>query len=467
MSFKLLPTQTLALLNAIRNNGTDNYKERVPVATQKNIKEYGVALAQKKELYNEFVDCLITRIGLTIIGSQDYTNPLKKFKKGQLALGDTIQDIFVDIATSEGVFDPTGSNPLSRKKDDVIAYYMTLERRDEYKKSISKQQLLNAFTSVNKIGDFISAQMNSLYSGAEYDEYLCTIELLGQFKPFVQEYAVPDLLSTINTSNLTGFIKTVRKAYKELKFMSRRHNYAGVMRKSDISDMTFFVRSDIMAEVDVEVLASAFNMNKTDFIGKVIEVENFGQFDNMALNGDHPMLSTKPVIAMLVDDEVVQIYDQLVEMASIINPHGLFENYFYHIWQLLSCRKFANAVLFTTSPDVTIEIMSGTTSKIGYAEYEYTWTDKDGVTQNAKVRFDANKDGTGVTAKLANIYKAGNALKLYTANGTLLSSATISTAVAPAGTSVSSTVSLSSGVLTIPSGHTFDAVPEYIVVTLA
>lgn len=466
MALKLLPTQTLALLNAIRNDATDYYKERVPVATQESIKDYGASLQVDKKLFNEFVECLYGRIGLTIVGSQDYRNPLKKFKKGTLRFGDTIQDIFVDIATAEGIFDPTGSNPLSRKKDDVICYYHKIDRKDYYKKSISRQQLLSAFVSVEKIGDFISAQMNSLYSGAEYDEYLATIELLGQFKPFIQEYAVPDLLSTINTSNLTGFIKTVKKAYSDLKFMSRRHNYAGVMRKSSIEDMTFFVRKDIMAEVDVEVLASAFNMNKTDFIGKVIEVENFGQFDNMALNGDHPMLSTKPVIAMLVDDNLVQIYDQLVEMATIYNPQGLFENYFYHIWQVLSCRKFENAVLFTTSPDVTINVLSGSTSKVGYAIYSYSWTDKDGVSHNSSVRFDANKDGSGVTVKLANIYKAGNAVSLYTKDGTLLSSATVSSAVDPSGTSVTSNVSLSSGVLTIPSGHTFSAVPEYVDVTL-
>lgn len=466
MAIKLIPTQTIALLNAIRADASKDFQERVPVVTEANIKEYGASLQNDKRLYNEFVDCLIGRIGMTIIGSQNFKNNLAKFKKGQLPFGDTIQDVFVDVAKSEGVFDPDGANVLARSKDEAICYYHKVDRKNYYKKSISREQLLGAFLSVQKIGDFISAQFNSLYSGAEWDEYLATIELLGQFKPFVEEYAIPDLLSTINTSNLTGFVKTLRKAYKDLQFMSRKHNYAGVARKSDPAELTLFIRKDISAELDVEVLASAFNMDKTTLMGMVTEVETFGSFDDYALDGDHPMLSTKPVMAMLVDNEILQIYDQLVEMASILNPKGLFENYFYHIWQVLSMRKFANAIYFTTSPDVTINVLAGSTSKVAYAEYAYTYTDKDGATQNAKVRFDTNKDGSGVTVKLANIYKAGNKVSLYTKDGTKLTSATISTAVDPAGTSVASNVSLSSGELTIPSGHTFDTVPSYITVTL-
>ena len=465
MAFILTPTQTVGILNAVRIDATDYYKDRVPVATQKNIKEYGASLQKDKKLYNEFVECLSGRIGLTIVGSQDFTNPLKRFKKGLLRFGDTIQDIFVDIATAEGVFDPTGANPLGRRKDDVVCYYHKVDRKDKYVKSISRPQLLGAFTSAEKIGDFISAQMNALYAGAEYDEYLATIELLGQFKPFMQEYAVPDVMTTISTSNLTGLVKTLKKAKSDLKFMSRKHNYTGVMKKSD-KDVTLVIRKDVYAELDVEVLAAAFNMEKTEFIGKVLEVENFGSLDNFALDGNFAMPSTKNVVAMLVDDNLVQIYDQLQEMATIYNPDGLFENYFYHIWQVLSCRKFENAVVFTTSPNVVIDVKSGTTSKVGYGLYTYTWTDKDGVTQTATIRFDANKDGSGITIKLANADNANNKVALYTADGTLLSSASISTAVDPSGTSVASNVSLSSGYITIPSGHTFSSVPEYVVVTL-
>lgn len=466
MAIKLIPTQTISLLNAIRDYVSDDFKERVPVATEANIKEYGASLQNDKRLYNEFVDCLVGRIGMTIIGSQNFKNELAKFKKGQLPFGDTIQDVFVDVAKSEGVFDHDGANVLARTKDEAICYYHKVVRKDYYKKSISREQLLGAFLSVQKIGDFISAQFNSLYSGAEWDEYLATIELLGTFKPFMEEYAVPDLLTTINTTNLTGFVKTLRKGYKDLQFMSRKHNYAGVARRSAPEDLTLFIRKDISAELDVEVLASAFNIDKTTLMGKMIEVETFGTLDAFALDGDHPMLSTKPVLAMLVDNEILQIYDQLVEMASILNPKGLFENYYYHVWQVLSMRKFANCICFTTSPDVVINVLAGTTSKVAYAEYAYTYTDKDGATQNAKVRFDTNKDGSGVTVKLANIYKTGNKVSLFTKDGTKLTSATVASAVNPAGTSVTSNVSLSSGELTIPSGHTFSAVPEYITVTL-
>ena len=216
----LLPTQTLGLLETIRNGASDEFKNRIPTATATSLKEWGTQLSENKQLFNEFVGLLV-RIGKTIISSQSFNNPLAKFKKGELKYGETIQDIWIEIAESQGIFDPTGSNPLTRTKDDVQALYSHINRKDYYEKSISRQQLLNAFTTPERIGDFITEQMNSLYSGSEYDEYLCTLELLGNYKPFYELYEVPVLMiddnndkssAEITQSKLTTLVKTMRKA---------------------------------------------------------------------------------------------------------------------------------------------------------------------------------------------------------------------------------------------------------------
>ena len=178
MSVTLLPTQTIALLNTIRNNASTAFQERIPSATQTNLKDWAVGLKDNKADYNEFVGLLV-RIGKVIVDSQDYKNQLARFKKGELPYGATIQNIWVDIATSEGVFDPTGANPLGRRLSDVEALYVNVNRKDKYVKSISRPQLLNAFASADKLGDFVMAQMNAIYSGAEYDEYLCTKTLVS------------------------------------------------------------------------------------------------------------------------------------------------------------------------------------------------------------------------------------------------------------------------------------------------
>ena len=460
----LLPTQTLALLATIRNGASDEFKNRIPVATANNLKEWGTQLAENKQLYNEFVGLLV-RIGKVIISSQAFTNPLAKFKKGELKYGETIQDIWVEIAESIGVFDPTGANPLTRSKDDVIALYSHINRKDEYKKSISRQQLLNAFTSPERIGDFITEQMNSLYAGSEYDEYLCVLELLGAYKPFYEVYQVPALMDddnnsgvTITSSNLTQFVKTLRKGYKDLQFMSREHNAMGVMRKSNPTDISVFIRKDIASEIDVEVLANAFNLNKTDLVGKIIEVENFGDSDNISnlstASGTANAFSTKDVLAVMVENDAIQIYDTLIEMGTIYNPHGLFENYFYHIWQAMFMRKFSNAIAFCQAKsdntgattrlqldlnDIASDVVSVVTNqraglvdnKFGYALGTYSYTDKNGATQNISVKVDVLIDKAGhptlslpfVYNNVSNAHYPVSVWKLYKYDGTLYTTA--------------------------------------------
>ena len=487
MSKSLLPTQTLALLSSIRNSASDEFKNRVPVPTEKSIKEWGTQLAENKQLYNEFVGLLV-RIGKVIISSQSYNNPLAKFKKGELKYGETIQDIWIEIAESVGVFDPTGANPLTRSKDDVQALYAHINRKDEYKKSISRQQLLNAFTSPERIGDFITEQMNSLYAGSEYDEYLCTLELLGSYKPFYEIYNVPVLMVddnnasvTITSSNLSAFVKTLRKGFKDLQFMSREHNAMGVMRKSNANDIYVFIRKDVSAEIDVDVLAAAFNINKTDLVGKVIEVENFGMNDEISndttASGTQNVFSTKDIVAVMIEDDCLQIYDTLREMGTIFNPHGLFENYFYHIWQAMFMRKFSNAIAFCQTPITRLQLdlnaiksdvvssSSGARTdlvdnKFGYALGSYTYTDKDGATQTINVKVDILMDKNGhPTLALPFVYNDVNnahypvsCWKLYKYDGTLYTTAKN---IKDSANNTIGTIASSTGVIALASTLTF------------
>ena len=72
------------VLNAIRANASSTYQERIPVATQENIRQIGNAMMTYEATQNEFLSALVNRIGRVIITSKSYTNPLRVFKKGIL-----------------------------------------------------------------------------------------------------------------------------------------------------------------------------------------------------------------------------------------------------------------------------------------------------------------------------------------------------------------------------------------------
>lgn len=74
------------VLNAIRANASSTYQERIPVATQENIRQIGNAMMTYEATQNEFLSALVNRIGRVIITSKSYTNPLRVFKKEFLSM---------------------------------------------------------------------------------------------------------------------------------------------------------------------------------------------------------------------------------------------------------------------------------------------------------------------------------------------------------------------------------------------
>lgn len=76
-----LAASSVDILNAIRNSASQTYQDRVPVATQNNIKEVGNPIITFEAIQNEFLHALVNRIGRVLITSKSYENPLKRFKR--------------------------------------------------------------------------------------------------------------------------------------------------------------------------------------------------------------------------------------------------------------------------------------------------------------------------------------------------------------------------------------------------
>ena len=145
-----LTGSSVDILNAIRNSATTNFRDYVPVATGDvdSIREIGAIIMQFPALQNEFLTALVNRIGRVILGSKLYTNPWAKFKKGEMLLGETIEDIFVNIAKPFTYDVETAeSEVFKREIPDVRATFYTLNYQKFYKATIQREQLRQAFLS--------------------------------------------------------------------------------------------------------------------------------------------------------------------------------------------------------------------------------------------------------------------------------------------------------------------------------
>lgn len=376
---KLMAT-SVDILNAIRNNATANYRDYVPPAdpSQDSIREIGAIIMQYPALQNEFLTALVNRIGRTMITSKMYSNPWAVFKQGTLEFGETIEDIFVNIAKPYE-YDPAvaESEVFKREIPDVRAAFYVLNYQKFYKQTIQNDQLRQAFLAWDGVTDLISKIINAMYTSANLDEFLTMKYMLaknilaGRLKPVLIQQVVP--------VNMNSIVSTIKGVSNELEFMSDENNAAGVQTYTLKDDQYLIVNSQFDATMDVEVLASAFNMSKAEFMGHRILVDSFGKLNTDRLDqlfkndpnytklSEDDIKTLDAVPAVLVDKNWFMIFDNLYEFTEQYNGQGLYWNYWFHTWKTFAVSPFANGVVFTTTaPGVTsvsINPSTVTTSK--------------------------------------------------------------------------------------------------------
>lgn len=335
-----LEAQNLDILNAIRNDASLEYQNRIPIATQENIKQIADEMYNYKATANEFLDHLINRIALVLITSKSYQNPLRMFKKGVLEFGETVEEIFVGIAKAH-IFDPDVAEKevFKREIPDVNAVFHRLNLKNFYKTTVSHEQLRTAFLSSQGLFDLVTRIVESLYTSMEYDEFVTMKQLLvdgikaGKFYPVqVEDITNPD--------NLKSVVASIKGYSNLLEFMSTKYNYMAVPTHTTKDRQVLFLDAKADALFDVEVLASAFNMSKVEFMGRRVLIDNFAE-----LTG---------VVAALVDESFFMVFDNLIYFTDIYNAQGLYWNYFLHVWKTFSTSPFANAIVFTTNDISTV-----------------------------------------------------------------------------------------------------------------
>lgn len=388
-------TTPVQILNTIRANASNEYQERIPLATRENIAAVGNAITDYAPTRNEFLNALINRIGMVVIQSRLYDNPLKEFKKGMLEFGKDIEEIFVEIAKAQH-YDPelAETNVFKRVIPDVKAIFHRMNRQDVYKVTISNDQLRTAFLSYQGIEDLIGRIVDSLYSGDNYDEFIL-------MKQLVVDYANKGLFYPVTVGPVTdeasakAFTIKMRAMATTLGFMSSNYNAQGVHTFTPIEDLVIFMTPEAEALIDVESLARAFNIQYADFLGHVVIVDNFGDLTN--------------VQAVMVDKKWFMVYDNFFNFTEQYNAEGLYWNYFFHHWQTLSTSQFANAIIFTTDvPAVQSVAISPTSASVSHGQnVQFTATVTATGMASKAVTYNVSAESGNITSKDTTITSSG------------------------------------------------------------
>lgn len=362
-----LTNSSVDILNVIRNNASVNYQNYVPQATAdaESIKEIGAVIMDNPQLQNEFLSALVNRIGRVLITSKMYENPWSMFKKGMLEFGETIEEIFVNIA-KPFQFDPAvaETNLFKREIPDVRSAFHIMNYQKYYKTTIQNDQLRQAFLSWQGITDLIAKIVDAMYTGANYDEFQTMKYMLA--KNVLNGRMYPVTIPAVTSDNMKSIVSTIKGVSNNFEFLSDKYNIAGVQNNSKKTEQYLLINSNFDATMDVEVLASAFNMDKAEFLGKRVLVDSFGSLDIARLNilfADDPTyteISTDELKALdaipciLVDENWFMIFDNYYNFTEQYNGEGLYWNYWYHVWKTFSISPFVNNALFIPGvPSVT------------------------------------------------------------------------------------------------------------------
>ena len=362
-----LNANSVGILNAIRDNASAQYYQAVPQAqaTSESIRAVGEQILAFQPRMNEFVSALVNRIARVVVTSKLYSNPLAFAKKGLLEYGETIEEIFVDIAKANS-YDWNSTNEteqaFKREHPDIKTAFHALNMQTYYKATISEQNLRQAFLSLNGVTDLIARIVNSLYSGAAYDEYI-------MMKYVIAQSLIPGnvKMTTIDAvddeASGKAAVKKVKAITGKLQFMSNEYNIAGVNTFiSSPSDIFVVMTADYEASIDVDVLASAFNMDKVQFMGQRVLVDSFSfndgelaRLDELLENdptykrpSEDDLTALKTVGIVVMSRDWFQVYDVLNQFTEQYNAALLYWNEFNHVWRIYSASPFAPIVGFTT-----------------------------------------------------------------------------------------------------------------------
>lgn len=375
-----LNATTMDILNVIRQNASYDYQQNVPEVTKfSDVPKVGEIIYGTPAFANQFINALVNRIALVRVQSATFNNPYSILKKGYLEFGETVEDIFVSIANVVDFnVEKAEKREFKRTIPDVKSAFHTMNWRVMYPVTIQDEDLKQAFLSIDGVQNLIAKIVDSVYTAAEYDEFLLFKYLL--IKAISHGKMLPTSIG--DGTDLKESAVAFRGTSNVLPFMSAKYNESGVKTNTPKERQVIFMDARFNAQFDVNVLASAFNMDKADFMGRLFLIDDWTTFDNDRFNvireasdGIEEVTADEldlldDVKAVILDENWFQVYDNKNKFTEKYAASGLYWNYFYHVWKTVSNSPFANAVVFVTSTatitplaEITVEISDKSVSE--------------------------------------------------------------------------------------------------------
>lgn len=330
---------------------SQEYKDRVPVATQENIGNIEEIISIYPTTKNEFISVLTNQVAKQLFFSKAYENPYKLFNRGMLPFGKSIESIFVDIIkgkqrTHETNTTNLATDLLAREVPNVKVEYYSENFRHQYKTTITDEELKGAFRAENGLSSMTGRILQAPLTSIEYDMQEMVLHALPELKGGKATINKTAYTAMTEEEKAKILVKTIKSQVIKMGFLNNEHNGQGVMTFSKPQDLVVFLDPDMMANIDVELLAQAFNISKAEVPLHVLPVPKFTK-RTVTPNEDGGETTVTyaedtDCLAIICDKDAIQIYETLNSSESFRNPQGIYTNIFFNRWGIMSACNFAN-----------------------------------------------------------------------------------------------------------------------------
>lgn len=346
------PATNVNILNAMR--AEYELENRIPEATLDNLQQIFTSMMSYSQGRNTIIPSLLERIGLQTVDTSAWRNPLAMYKKDPMRYGMTHEETFVNMCKGK-LYDPRESYEYAfqQYQSYIMTVFHKVNLNMQYPVTITYDNLRSAFLTEYGIRDMMSAKMESAVTGANWDEYNAMKSMIdtgydAQILPAVTVPAVTDEASA------KKLLTEIKAAVNEFRFPNPANNIAGATSASTPYNLIWLTTPRVDAQISVEALAYAFNMDKAQVDVRTVIVD---KFDNEAIQG------------VLMDVRFFNVRDQFREMSDQRLANILSWNYFYTMVEMVSASPFYPMRVFTTDT-VATSSLSITASNTTYTAGE-------------------------------------------------------------------------------------------------
>lgn len=289
----------------------------------------------------QFLDALFGKIITEAISDGRYTNPFKIIEGDVQPYALYNEDYMINPELGADFDKEDFEGILTRKEENVKSVLGEINFRKYNKVTLDYEYLKGAFLNEQSFMRFINESIAKLKDGLEIKQFYTMRDLVASL---YNQNQVKIITATKPTDLATSkaVLKILRQKVAEFTIPSADNNVWSTLNPTDTPALVYSKPEDLIiittpetdANLDVEALATLFNIDKAEVSTRKFLVNNM----------------PPEFICGIFDKRMFGINTKLdLTAPQTFNANNLTYQFYYHVWKTYRIRPFANGVIIATA----------------------------------------------------------------------------------------------------------------------